>query len=48
MIMGVAGGAIIPPLMGVVSDVMGQTGGMAVLLIAMIYLLFSAFSLKKA
>jgi FHS family L-fucose permease-like MFS transporter len=48
MIMGVAGGAIIPPLMGVVSDAMGQTGGMAVLLVAMIYLLFSAFSLKKA
>ena len=47
MIMGVAGGAIIPPLMGIVSDAMGQTGGMAVLLIAMIYLLFSAFNLKK-
>jgi MFS transporter, FHS family, L-fucose permease len=48
MIMGVAGGAVIPPLMGVVSDSMGQTGGMAVLLVAMIYLLFSAFYLKKA
>lgn len=47
MIMGVAGGAIIPPLMGVVSDAMGQTSGMAVLLVAMIYLLFSAFNLKK-
>ena len=47
MIMGVAGGAIIPPLMGVVSDTMGQAGGMAVLLIAMIYLLFSGFNLKK-
>ena len=48
MIMGVAGGAVIPPLMGVVSDVLGQTGGMAVLLVAMIYLLFSAFRMKKA
>jgi MFS transporter, FHS family, L-fucose permease len=48
MIMGVAGGAIIPPMMGVVSDMMGQTGGMALLLVAMIYLLFSAFNLKKA
>ena len=47
MIMGVAGGAVIPPLMGVVSDTMGQTGGLAVLLIAMIYLLFCAYSLKK-
>ncbi len=48
MIMGVAGGAVIPPLMGVVSDAAGQTGGLAVLLGAMIYLLFLAFSLKKA
>ena len=48
MIMGVAGGAVIPPLMGVVSDAMGQGGGLAVLLGAMIYLLFLAFSLKKA
>jgi fucose permease len=47
MIMGVAGGAVIPPLMGVVSDSMGQGGGLAVLLGAMIYLLFLAFSLKK-
>jgi MFS transporter, FHS family, L-fucose permease len=48
MIMGVAGGAVIPPLMGVVSDAMGQTGGLAVLLIAMVYLLVTAFSMKKA
>jgi MFS transporter, FHS family, L-fucose permease len=48
MIMGVAGGAVIPPLMGIVSDAMGQTGGMAVLLVAMVYLLFSAFNMKKA
>ncbi len=47
MIMGVAGGAVIPPLMGVVSDAMGQVGGLAVLLGAMVYLLFCAFSLKK-
>jgi fucose permease len=47
MIMGVAGGAVIPPLMGVVADTFGQTGGMAVLLIAMIYLLFCAVRMKK-
>ncbi len=47
MIMGVAGGAVIPPLMGVVSDAMGLTGGLAVLLGAMLYLLILAFSLKK-
>lgn len=48
MIMGVAGGAVIPPLMGIVSDTLGQTGGMAVLLIAMVYLLVAAYNLKKA
>ncbi len=47
MIMGVAGGAVIPPLMGVVSDNLGQAGGLAVLLIAMFYLLFTGFKLKK-
>lgn len=47
LIMGVAGGAIIPLVMGVVSDSFGQTGGMAVLLIALSYLLFSAFKLEK-
>jgi fucose permease len=48
MIMGVAGGAVIPPLMGVVADTFGQTGGMAVLLIAMAYLLFCAMRMKTA
>jgi len=48
MIMGVAGGAVIPPLMGVVSDNLGQAGGLAVLLVVMIYLLFTGFNLKKA
>jgi MFS transporter, FHS family, L-fucose permease len=47
MIMGVAGGAVIPPLMGVISDTMGQSGGLAVLLVAMVYLLFCAYSMKK-
>ena len=47
MIMGVAGGAVIPPLMGVISDTMGQSGGLAVLLVAMLYLLFCAYSMKK-
>lgn len=47
MIMGVAGGAVIPLIIGITSDSLGQTGGMAVLLIAMAYLLFSAFKLKE-
>lgn len=47
LIMGVAGGAIIPLIMGITSDATGQTGGMAVLLIALGYLLYCAFKLKK-
>ncbi len=47
LIMGVAGGAIIPLIMGVVSDSYGQTGGMAVLLFALVYLLFSAYKLER-
>jgi len=47
LIMGVAGGAVIPLIMGITSDSFGQTGGMAVLLVALGYLLFSAFKLKE-
>jgi len=48
LIMGVAGGAVIPLIMGITSDSQGQTGGMAVLLIALVYLLYSAIKLKNA
>ncbi len=47
LIMGVAGGAVIPLIMGITSDSFGQTGGMAVLLVALAYLLYSAFKLKE-
>ncbi|MGV8139680.1 MAG: sugar MFS transporter [Mangrovibacterium sp.] len=47
LIMGVAGGAVIPLIMGITSDSFGQTGGMAVLLVALAYLLFNAFKLNK-
>lgn len=47
MIMGVAGGAIIPLIMGIVSDALGQTDGMFILLIAMIYLTYSALKLQE-
>lgn len=47
LIMGVAGGAVIPLVMGVTSDSFGQTGGMAVLLVALGYLLFNAIKLKE-
>tara|TARA_R110002050_G_scaffold274283_2_gene418662 strand:+ start:19727 stop:20881 length:1155 start_codon:yes stop_codon:yes gene_type:complete len=46
LIMGVAGGAIVPPIMGVVSDSFGQVGAMLVLLVAVLYLLFNAVRMK--
>jgi FHS family L-fucose permease-like MFS transporter len=47
LIMGIAGGALIPLIMGITSDIAGQTGSMAVLLVAMAYLLFNAFKLEE-
>ena len=47
LIMGVAGGAILPPIMGVVADYSSQTGAMVVLLLALIYLAFSAFKMQE-
>ena len=44
MIMGVSGGAVIPPLMGIACDATGsQSGSVAVILICSAYLLFCAF-----
>jgi MFS transporter, FHS family, L-fucose permease len=48
MIMGVAGGAIFPPVMGIVSDKIGQAGGLLVLFIALFYLFFCAVKLDRA
>lgn len=39
MIMGVSGGAVITPLMGIVSDAWGPVAGLSLLLIGMIYIL---------
>lgn len=47
LIMGIAGGAVIPPVLGVVSDAAGQTGAMVVLLVCFGYLLFNAFRMKE-
>lgn len=47
MVMGIAGGAIVPLIMGIASDSVGQTGGMSILLVAMAYLLYSAFKLNE-
>ena len=46
MIMGVAGGALILPLMGVLSDAFGMMGSMYVLLACLLYILILTFSLK--
>lgn len=46
MVMGIAGGAIFPLLMGVMSDKMGQTGGLLVIFACMIYLLVASFVIK--
>lgn len=46
LIMGVAGGAFIPWIMGVTSDSFGQVGGLVLLLAGLGYLLFNAIRLK--
>jgi len=47
MIMGVAGGALLPPIMGIVSDNAGQAAGMIVLLLALSFILFTSFKIKE-
>lgn len=46
MIMGVSGGAVLPPVMGIASDAIGQTGSILVILVGMLYLLFAAYGVK--
>lgn len=48
LIMGVAGGAIIPPLMGIAADMFSQVGAMCVLLFLMVYLLYCSMITKDA
>jgi len=47
MIMGVAGGAVLSPIMGVVSDSYGQVAGLWVLMAALLFILYSAIKIKK-
>ncbi len=47
LIMGVAGGAILPPIMGVVSDAIGLAGAIGVLFLSLIYLLYCAMKMEK-
>ena len=47
MIMGVSGGAVIPPLMGILTDTIGnQNGSLIVIAACLLYLLFCSFWLK--
>lgn len=43
MIMGVSGGALFTPVMGIIADKYGQVYGIAVLLICLLYLLYISF-----
>jgi len=48
MITGVFGGAIIPPLMGLAADSIGnQTGSLLVILLSIAYLVFCSFGIKQ-
>ena len=47
MIMGVSGGALVTPVMGIVADGFGQVAGISVLLLCLFYLSFASFLLKK-
>lgn len=47
MIMGVAGGALIPPVMGVIADASNQFMSLIVLILILIYILVTSFKLKN-
>lgn len=47
MIMGVAGGAILPPLMGVISDWIGSIGNLITMLIVIIFLFLLSTRIKE-
>ena len=48
MMMAISGGAVIPLLIGGLTDTISITAGMLVLVVCMIYILIAAFSIKKA
>ena len=47
MIMGVSGGALVMPIMGLLSDNFGQVAGISVLLLCLVFIYLSAFKMKK-
>ncbi len=48
LIMGVAGGAIVPPLMGMISDITGQAGALVALLVCFGLLLINALRMRES
>lgn len=48
MIMGVAGGAILPPLMGLISDTIGSNGNVFTMLLVVVFLLFLSSRIKES
>lgn len=47
MIMGVSGGALVTPLMGILSDAFGQVAGLSLLLFCLLYLGWISFRLQQ-
>lgn len=47
MIMGVSGGALITPLMGIVADGFGQVAGLSILLLCILYICLISFGIDK-
>ena len=47
MIMGVSGGALITPLMGIVADGFGQVAGLSILLLCILYICIISFRIDK-
>lgn len=47
MIMGVSGGALVTPLMGVMADSFGQVAGLSVLLLCILYICLISFKINK-
>jgi fucose permease len=48
MITGVFGGAVIPPLMGIAADAIGnQNGSLVIILLSIGYLVYCSFGLTK-
>lgn len=46
MLMGLIGGAIFPPIMGVAADAAGQFGGIIVMAVGCVYVLVIGFGYK--